>query len=97
MLLFCWREQHTFLKLGDVLVTVAPLGILFGRCANFINGELWGRITTVPWAVIFPDSPERYNPLTHTLGPDPRHHSHLYAALLEGALLFAYAQWRFEA
>lgn len=95
VVLFSWQQKLSFLKLGDALVTVAPLGLMFGRCANFINGELWGRITSVPWAVIFPNSPERYNPLTQTYGPDPRHPSQLYEALLEGALLFGYAQWRF--
>lgn len=93
--LFCRWQHFNFLKLGDVLVTVGPLGLMFGRCANFINGELWGRVATVPWAVIFPNSPERYNPLIQSFTPDPRHPSQLYAALLEGALLFAYTQWRF--
>ncbi len=95
VVLFSRRHQLSFLKLGDALVTVAPLGLMFGRCANFINGELWGRITTVPWAVIFPSSPERYNPMTQTWDVDPRHPSQLYEALLEGILLFAYVQWRF--
>ncbi|MGB0258275.1 MAG: prolipoprotein diacylglyceryl transferase [Coraliomargarita sp.] len=93
--LFCRWNQFNFFKLGDALVSVAPLGILFGRCANFINGELWGRVTNVSWAVIFPESPKAYNPLTQSYGPEPRHPSQLYAALLEGALMFGYVQWRY--
>ncbi len=51
------KQKCGFLELGDVVVTLAPLGLMMGRIANFINGELWGRVTTVSWAVIFPDSP----------------------------------------
>jgi phosphatidylglycerol:prolipoprotein diacylglycerol transferase len=92
---FAWKHKCSFLKLGDVIVTLAPLGLCFGRIANFINGELWGRVTTVSWAVIFPNSPTVYNAALHLFTPEPRHPSQLYAAVLEGALLFAYAQWRF--
>jgi phosphatidylglycerol:prolipoprotein diacylglycerol transferase len=56
----------------------APVGLLLGRLANFVNGELWGRVTTVPWAMVFPGA-----------GPLPRHPSQLYEAALEGAVLFA--------
>lgn len=92
---FARKQKYDFFKLGDVVVTLAPLGLCFGRIANFINGELWGRVTDVSWAVIFPNSPVVYNAslLMHT--PEPRHPSQLYAALLEGLLLFAYTQWRF--
>jgi phosphatidylglycerol:prolipoprotein diacylglycerol transferase len=92
---FARRQKCRFLELGDIAVTLAPIGILFGRIANFINGELWGKATTVRWAVIFPDSPKVYY---HSIGqwlPEPRHPSQLYAAGLEGLLLLAYAQWRF--
>ncbi len=75
-----------FLATNDLIVTTAPLGLLFGRLANFINGELWGNPTRVPWAVIFPASPP---PLM------PRHPSQLYEAVLEGVVLFALMQWRF--
>ena len=68
--------------LGDNLVTVAPMGIFFGRIANFINGELWGRPTTVPWAMIFP-----------TGGPIPRHPSQLYEAGLEGIVTLLVLAW----
>lgn len=92
---FARKQDCRLLDLGDVIVTLAPLGLCFGRIANFINGELWGRVTTVSWAVIFPDSPAAYNAVTHTFGQEPRHPSQLYQAALEGALLFAYVQWRF--
>ena len=92
---FAKKYRYDFFKLGDVIVTLAPLGLCFGRMANFINGELWGRVTDVRWAVIFPDSPAVYHAALHIFAPEPRHPSQLYAAVLEGALLFAYAQWRF--
>ncbi len=89
---FARRHGFSFLHLSDILVTSGTLGIFFGRIANFINGELWGKITTVPWAVIFPKSAPPDTPVA--LIP-PRHPSQLYEAALEGALLFAYLQWRF--
>jgi phosphatidylglycerol:prolipoprotein diacylglycerol transferase len=65
------------LSLGDVTTAVAPIGLLLGRLANFINGELWGRVATdVPWAMVFPHG-----------GPLPRHPSQLYEAALEGLAL----------
>lgn len=95
LLWFSHKQRCSFLRLSDVIVTVGPLGLLFGRIANFINGELWGRVTTVSWAVIFPDSPKKYNVALQTYGPEPRHPSQLYEAALEGGLMFAYTQWRF--
>lgn len=92
---FARRQKCSLLRLGDVIATVTPLGLGLGRVANFINGELWGRVTTVNWAVIFPDSPHVYSTLTGIYGPEPRHPSQLYAATLEGLLLFVYLQWRF--
>ncbi|MEO0508792.1 MAG: prolipoprotein diacylglyceryl transferase [Verrucomicrobiota bacterium] len=92
---FAKRQKINFYELGDVMVTLGPLGVMFGRIANFINGELWGRVTTVKWAVVFPDSPPAYNVTLGIFGPEPRHPSQLYAAGLEGALLLAYTQWRF--
>ena len=80
-----------FLALGDLVVSVTPPGLLLGRVANFINGELWGKVSTVPWAVIFPKSAPPGTPLN--LIP-PRHPSQLYEALLEGAALLIYTQWR---
>lgn len=75
--LFARRNDVPMLSLFDLASAAAPLGLFFGRIANFINGELWGRITDVPWAVIFP-----------TGGPEPRHPSQLYEAALEGIVLF---------
>jgi phosphatidylglycerol:prolipoprotein diacylglycerol transferase len=92
---FARKQNCRFLNLGDVIVTVAPIGLGLGRIANFINGELWGRVTAVSWAVIFPNSPAAYNATSRLYGPEPRHPSQLYEAALEGALLFAYVQWRF--
>ncbi len=77
LLLFCHRNKISFLPLSDLLCCVAPIGLFFGRCANFINGELYGRITTVEWGVIFPHA-----------GDIPRHPSQLYEAITEGILLF---------
>ncbi len=83
---FARRRKVSFLALGDLVVSVVPLGLLLGRIANFINGELWGKPATVPWAVIFANTGG---------GPEPRHPSQLYEAALEGALLLAWMQWRF--
>ncbi|HWZ94775.1 MAG TPA: prolipoprotein diacylglyceryl transferase [Opitutaceae bacterium] len=89
---FARANKIPFLHLGDLIVSVAPAGLFFGRIANFINGELWGKITRVPWAVIFPLSEQPGTPVKLMF---PRHPSQLYEAALEGALLFAYLQWRF--
>jgi phosphatidylglycerol:prolipoprotein diacylglycerol transferase len=85
-------QRLPFLHLADVVVSAGPLGLLFGRIANFINGELWGKIADVPWAVIFPLSAPPGQPFDLI---QPRHPSQLYEAALEGALLLAYVQWRF--
>ena len=80
------------LYLGDLIASVTAPGLFFGRLANFVNGELWGRVTEVPWAVIFPKSAPAGMPV-HLI--PPRHPSQLYEAALEGLLVFAYIQWRF--
>ena len=67
-----------WLTLCDLGAAAAPVGLFFGRLANFINGELWGRVTSVQWAMVFPGA-----------GPLPRHPSQLYEAALEGIVLFA--------
>jgi len=93
MLAMAWwaRKQHApLLQVSDLIVTTVPVGFLFGRIANFINGELVGRVTTVKWAVIFPNN-EFDHGMRRAL---PRHPSQLYAAALEGGLLLAYMQWR---
>lgn len=88
---WCGRKFATpWRHIGDLVVSVAPLGIFFGRIANFINGELWGKVTDVPWAVIFPESAAPGTPVSLI---EPRHPSQLYAAALEGLLLFALTQW----
>jgi phosphatidylglycerol:prolipoprotein diacylglycerol transferase len=78
VILFARHRGIPILSLGDVTCAAGPIGIFLGRAANFINGELWGRPTDVPWAVIFPGG-----------GPLPRHPSQLYEASLEGLVLFA--------
>ena len=74
--LFARRRGLEPFAMTDVAAVVAPLGLLFGRLANFIKGELWGRPADVPWAIVFPDA-----------GPELRHPSQLYEAGLEGLLL----------
>jgi len=76
--LFARRRHIPVLSLGDVVCAVGPIGLFLGRIANFINGELWGRPTDVPWAMVFPGG-----------GGVPRHPSQLYEAALEGLLLTA--------
>lgn len=71
------RYKMPWLRLVDVLALSTPVGLGLGRCANFINGELWGRVTDVPWAMIFPGA-----------GSMPRHPSQIYQAILEGPVLF---------
>ena len=84
--LFASSRKIAFWRLTDIVVTLGPLGLFFGRVANFINGELWGKVTVVPWAVIF-----QYSNGVFT---DPRHPSQLYQAGLEGLLLTVYLQLR---
>jgi phosphatidylglycerol:prolipoprotein diacylglycerol transferase len=80
VMLFARKNDISILSLGDITTAVAPIGLLLGRLANFINSELWGRPAdaSVPWAMVFPNG-----------GPLPRHPSQLYEAGLEGILLFA--------
>lgn len=73
------KQQLPFWNLADGMALAAPAGLFFGRMANFINGELWGRPSTLPWAVIFPQAGDSL----------PRHPSQIYEALSEGLLLFA--------
>ena len=85
------KRRIPLLHVADVVVSTAPLGLFFGRIANFINGELWGKITDFKYAVIFPQS----DPRTPVALVAPRHASQLYEAALEGVVLFALMQWRF--
>ncbi len=84
-MLFVRLRRIPLLAFGDLIACAAPIGIFLGRLANFINGELYGRVTDVPWAMVFPRG-----------GPAPRHPSQLYEATLEGLLLFIilYLAWR---
>ena len=95
LLLFSRQNKLSFLKLTDCIASIAPLGLLLGRIANFINGELWGKISTVPWAVLFPNSPMSFSALTNYYGIQPRHPSQLYAAVSEGLIPLLYLNFRF--
>lgn len=76
MILQARSRKLLLLSLTDIAAAVAPIGIFFGRIANFINSELWGRTTDVSWGVVFPNG-----------GPEPRHPSQIYEAGLEGIVL----------
>ncbi len=89
MVYAAWKHKLNFLRVMDYVSCGVPVGLLLGRLANFVNGELWGRTTTVSWAIIFPGA-----------GDEPRHPSQLYEAGLEGLLLFAvlaFLFWRTDA
>jgi phosphatidylglycerol:prolipoprotein diacylglycerol transferase len=77
MIIYCRKRHLLISELGDVAAVGTPIAIFFGRIANFINSELYGRVTDVPWGIIFPNG-----------GPLPRHPSQLYEAALEGLVLF---------
>ena len=81
--LYSRANKIDFLSLGDFVAPLVPAGLFFGRIGNFINQELYGRITEVPWAMIFPADPTK----------TPRHPSQLYEALGEGILLFLILSW----
>ena len=77
MILFAWKHKMPFFALADRVAVVTPIGLFFGRIANFINGELYGRVTDAPWGMVFVD------------GDVARHPSQIYQALTEGVILFA--------
>jgi phosphatidylglycerol---prolipoprotein diacylglyceryl transferase len=83
---YALRNRISPFMLSDLVALVVPIGLFFGRIANFINGELWGRASDVPWAMVFPRG-----------GPIPRHPSQLYQAFFEGVVLLAIVNlvWRF--
>ena len=76
-ILFCRQNRLPFWDVADVVIVTVPVGLFLGRVGNFINGELFGRPSTLPWAMVFPAG-----------GPEPRHPSQLYEAALEGVILF---------
>jgi phosphatidylglycerol:prolipoprotein diacylglycerol transferase len=84
ILLYARSQRLSALRILDYVAVVTPIGLLLGRMANFVNGELWGRPTDGTWGLIFPDA-----------GPEPRHPSQLYEAALEGALLLIVLSWLF--
>ena len=81
-IIFCRRRGIDLWLFADRVACVSPIGLFFGRLANFINGELFGRVTDAPWGVIFPRG-----------GSEPRHPSQIYEACLEGVMLFAVLMW----
>ena len=82
---FARTRKKSFLEVSDFIAPLVPQGLFWGRMGNFINGELWGKVSDVPWAMVFP-----------TGGPWPRHPSQLYEGLLEGLVLFV-VLWIFSA
>ncbi|WP_374525300.1 prolipoprotein diacylglyceryl transferase [Sphingopyxis sp.] len=83
------KEKLSFFRFCDYIACVVPIGLFLGRLANFVNGELWGRVTAVPWAIVFPRA-----------GELPRHPSQLYEAGLEGIVMMAvlaFFFWRTDA
>ncbi|CAN5431622.1 prolipoprotein diacylglyceryl transferase [soil metagenome] len=86
---YTWKNKLSTLSVGDMALATAPIGLFFGRLANFINGELWGRETTVPWAIRFCNATIEKAYGLCPAGDVPRHPSQLYEAGLEGLLLFA--------
>ncbi len=94
-LIFCWKHGIKMLSFGDLMAMAAPIGLLLGRLANFNSAELWGRPSTLPWAVIFPGNAAQDCP--GVIGACARHPSQLYEAAMEGLILGAailYLAWR---
>jgi phosphatidylglycerol:prolipoprotein diacylglycerol transferase len=82
--IFAWRNGVNYFSTMDLVTAAVPIGLFFGRIANFVNGELFGRISDVPWAMVFPHAKDLYP----TIEPATRHPSQLYEAALEGLVLF---------
>ena len=83
MWFFARRYRKRYFEVVDFIAVLAPVGLFFGRIGNFINGELWGKVTDLPWGMIFPGARDGL----------PRHPSPLYEAALEGLVLFAILWW----
>lgn len=79
---FTKRRDIPIRAFADYIACVVPIGLFFGRLANFINGELWGAPSNLPWAMVFPSG-----------GPEPRHPTQVYEALLEGVVIFLVLNW----
>lgn len=79
---FARKTGTSFFAVTDFIAPLVPIGLLAGRIGNFINGELWGKVTDLPWGMIFPDA-----------GDQPRHPTQLYEAGLEGVVLFLILDW----
>lgn len=92
-ILFCWKNKIDTWSAGDAIASSACFGLFFGRIANFINAELWGRPTDVPWGVAFPSQAAQDCGLFFVDGLCARHPSQLYEAALEGLVLFAFMVW----
>ena len=93
IVLFAWRNKVDLVRLGDLTAPCVPFGLFFGRVANFVNGELWGRPTDGPWGVVFCNSAIRKTYGGCPAGLSPRHPSQLYEATLEGLVLFLALRW----
>ena len=93
MIVFAWRNKLDLLRIADVVAPAYPIGHFLGRCANFINGELWGRPTDVPWGVVFCNDQIRKDYGYCPAGIAARHPSQLYEALFEGLILFLILRW----
>jgi phosphatidylglycerol:prolipoprotein diacylglycerol transferase len=87
--LFARRNQLSPWSTMDLCAAAVPIGLLFGRLANFINGELFGRPTSVPWGMVFPEASMQH----HTVEPTARHPSQLYEAFFEGLVLVLFLRW----
>jgi phosphatidylglycerol---prolipoprotein diacylglyceryl transferase len=91
ILYFARKEKLSWLRIHDYVACCVPFGLFFGRLANFVNQELWGAPTQVPWAVRF----QEYNEFGQRVLGQPRHPSQLYEAVLEGIILFGILAWMF--
>ena len=93
IVLYARANRIDMLRLGDLVAPCAPFGLFFGRIANFINGELWGRVTHAPWGMVFCNQTILRTYGSCEAGPLPRHPSQLYEAALEGIMLFLILRW----
>jgi len=93
LVLYARSQKIDILRLADLIAPCVPFGLFFGRIANFINGELWGRVTDVPWAMVFCNQTILKEYGSCPAGILPRHPSQLYEATLEGVVLFLILRW----